>query len=103
MNSLAAPSRDPVTEVFDAVACARRSAPNGGGEWKVAVRSRTGQLLATFLLGSHAQVLALADQLAPLGYRMALNEWEGGDSYDFCFDRRAANETLDHPQRRSAD
>ena len=95
--------RDPVTEVFDAIAHAKRSAPGGGGEWKVAVRSRTGQLLASFVLGSHEQVLAFADRAATLGYLMALNDWEGGSSFDFSFDRRAANEAIDHPARRAGD
>lgn len=97
------PQRDPVTEVFDAAAQARRIAPGAGADWKVAVRSRTGQLLATFLLGSQAQVLAFAERVRPLGYRMVPNDWEGGESYDFCFDRRAANEALHHPQRRAGD
>jgi hypothetical protein len=95
--------RDPVSEVFDAIAHARRSAPGGGGDWKVAVRSRTGQLLASFLLGSQAQVLAFAERAGALGYQMTLNEWEGSGSYDFCFDRRAANEAIDHPRRRAGD
>ena len=103
VNSNAVHPRDPVTEVFDAITAARRSAPGGGGEWRVAVRSRTGQLMATFILGSFQQVMAFADRVRPLGYQMALNDWDGADSYDFSFDRRAANEAFDPPRRRAAD
>jgi hypothetical protein len=100
VSTIAVPQRDPVTEVFDAILQAKRSAPGAGGEWKVAVRSRTGQLMAKFTLGSQEQVLAFAERVRPLGYRMALNEWEDGGRYDFSFDRRAANEALDPPRRR---
>jgi hypothetical protein len=31
---------------------------------------------------------------------MTRNEWEGGHSHEFSFERRAANEALDHPRRR---
>jgi hypothetical protein len=103
VNHTALPVPDRVTEVFDAVVQARRSAPGGGGGWRVAVRSRTGQLLAAFTLGSYEQVLAFSNRVAPIGYHMALNEWDGAQSYDFSFDRRAANETLDAPRRRSTD
>lgn len=101
MSSL--PRRDPVTEVFEAFSAARRVAPGGDGEWKVAVRSRTGQLLATFVLGSAAQVRAFGDRVRPLGYQLAANEWEGHQCFDCCFDRRAANEAIDHPRRRHGD
>jgi hypothetical protein len=103
VNLITAPRLDPVTEVFDAAVQARRFAPGGAGEWRVAVRSRTGQLLATFTMGSWDQVLAFAEQVAPLGYHMAPNEWEGGHCWDFSFDRRAANEAIDPPRRRSGD
>jgi hypothetical protein len=93
--------RDPVSEVFEAIAAARRAAPaDGAGACQVSVRSRTGQLLATFLLGSRAQVLAFAERVRPLGYRMAPGDRDGGAGYDFSLERRAANETIDPPRRR---
>lgn len=95
--------RDPVSEIFDAATLARRRAPGGGGDWKVAVRSRTGQLLATFLLGSQEQVFVFAELVRPLGYQMAPSDWEGPQCFDFSFERRAANETIDHPCRRRGD
>jgi hypothetical protein len=97
------PPRDPVTEVFDAVVHARRAAPGGEGGWTVGVRSRTGQLMARFTLDSHAQVLAFAARARPLGYRIASNEGAGPRDFDFCLDRRAANEALHHPLRRHGD
>ena len=103
MNTTAVPCRDPVSEVFEAILQARRSVPGGRGHWSVAVRSRTGQLMARFTLGSREQLLAFAQRLEPLGYRMARNEWEAGESYDFSFDRRAANEAMDPPRRRCGD
>ena len=100
MNSTATSGRDPVAEVFDAIAQVRRRMPGGRGEWTVAVRSRTGQLMARFTLDSQEQVVAFADIVRPLGYRM---QRQPDGSFDFCFDRRAANEAQDHPNRRSGD
>ena len=103
MNPTASAGRDPVTEVFDAIAQVRRASPGGLGERTVAVRSRTGQLMARFTLDSVEQVLAFAELVRPLGYRMERSEEQGGERFDFSFDRRAANEAQDHPNRRSGD
>lgn len=103
MNQPASPRRDHVTEVFEAIHQARRSAPGNRGEWQVSVRSRTGQLMARFTLDSREQVLAFAQRVRPLGLRMARCEGEPGEHYDFSFDRRAANEAVDHPHRREHD
>lgn len=100
MSPTAAPGRDPVTEVFEAIAQVRRGTPGSGGEWPVAVRSRTGQLMARFTLDSQEQLLAFAGRMRPLGYRMQRQE---DGCFDFSFDRRAANEAQDHPNRRSGD
>jgi len=97
------PRRDPVTEVFEAAVRARHDAPGGEDGWTVAVRSRTGQLMARFTLGSRAQVLAFARKVRLLGYRMTRREREGGRDFDFCLDRRAANQALRHPLRRRDD
>ncbi|KQT13833.1 hypothetical protein [Ramlibacter sp. Leaf400] len=103
MNQSAWPRRDPVTEVFEAIHQARRAAPGGRGEWQVSVRGRTGQLMARFTLDSREQVLAFAQRVRPLGLRMARGEGAPGDRYDFSFDRRAANEAVEHPHRREHD
>jgi hypothetical protein len=96
-------TRDPVTEVFEAIAQAKRTAPQGRTHCRVAVRSRTGQLLASFVLGGDAQLQAFAEQARRLGYLMAVNEWDAPGCYEFSFDRRAANEAIDHPRRRRED
>lgn len=101
MSSIA--RSDPVTEIFEAIAAAKRRAAGGHDDWKVLVRSRTGQLLASFLLASEEQVLAFAELVRPLGYQMAPSEWEAGRCFDFSLERRAANETIDHPRRRKDD
>jgi hypothetical protein len=103
VSRLAVPACDPVTEVFDAIVQARRARPETRGEWKVAVRSRTGQLLAAFMLGSREQLLDFAERVEPLGYRMNRIEWDGDHSYEFSFDRRAANEAIDPPRRRQGE
>jgi hypothetical protein len=104
MNRTAAPGRDPVAEVFEAIAQVRRATPGGlGGECTVTVRSRTGQLMARFTLDGHEQVFSFAELVRPLGYRMQRNQEQGGCRYDFSVDRRAANEAQDHPNRRSGD
>ena len=100
MNPTASPRRDPGSEVFEAHAQVRRAAPAGAGDWTVAVRGRTGQLMARFTLDSHEQVLAFADRIRPLGYRM---QRQDDGSFDFSVDRRAANEAQDHPNRRGGD
>lgn len=80
-----------------------RAAPGGGGNWSVTIRERTGQLVASFTLGSYSQVLAFAERARPLGLLMTLDE-QHGPRYDFHFDRRAANELLaGHPLRRIDD
>jgi hypothetical protein len=103
MNPTATPGRDPVAEVFEAIAQVRRAAPGGLGEYTVTVRSRTGQLMARFTLDSREQVLAFAELVRPLGYRMGRSEEQGDERFDFSFDRRAANEAQVHPNRRSGD
>ena len=100
MNPTATPGRDPVSEVFEAISRVRRGTPGSGGEWTVAVRSRTGQLMARFTLDSREQVLAFAGLVRPFGYRMQRRQ---DGCFDFSLDRRAANEAQDHPNRRSGD
>lgn len=102
-HSAAPPRRDPVTEVFEAIVQVRREVQGEDGDWTVGVRSRTGQLMARFTLGSHDQVRAFADRARRLGYRMTRREPADGRDFDFCLDRRAANEALHHPLRRHGD
>lgn len=97
------PLRDPVAEIFDAITHARRSAPGGSAACRVAIRSRTGQLLATFLLDNPQQLESFGERMVPLGYRMGVVGAGGSLRYDFSFDRRAANEARDAPHRRRDD
>lgn len=94
---------DPVAEVFDAIAQARRRAPGTGLACRVAVRSRTGQLLATFVLDNAPQLQAFEERMRPLGYHMAADAVAGTPRYDFALDRRAANQALHAPCRRRSD
>lgn len=97
------PRSDPVTEIFDAIAQSKKAVPGAGADCEVAVRSRTGQVIARFRLANVGQVLAFAEQALALGYHMAWNDWDGAGCYDFSVDRRAANEAIDHPARRTGD
>lgn len=103
MQQTPAPATDPVAEVFDAVTQARHCSPGGGPAARVAVRSRTGQLLAVFLLDNAQQVQAFGARIRRLGYHMTGGEGAGVQRYDCSIERRAANETIHAPRRRKAD
>ncbi len=103
MPSIHPPSRDSAAEVFDAITQARRCAPGAGLPCRVAVRSRTGQLLATFLLDNSQQLHSFEERMLPLGYRMAADQVDGSPRYDFSVERRAANGSLHAPHRRKDD
>ncbi len=94
---------DPVAEVFDAITQVRRCAPGAGLACRVAVRSRTGQLLATFVLDNSPQLQAFEEHMRPLGYHMTADPAASTPRYDFSFDRRAANQSLHAPCRRRSD
>lgn len=97
------PSLDPVAEIFDAITQARLGAPGCGTACRVAVRSRTGQLLATFVLDNAQQLQSFGERMAPLGYRASVVGSGGNARHDFSIDRRAANEALHAPHRRQGD
>lgn len=103
MPPVHAASRDPVAEIFDAITQARRCAPEPGPACRVAVRSRTGQLLAAFLLDNPQQLQSFSERMLPLGYRMSAGGASDSPRYDFSFDRRAANQALHAPHRRKDD
>ena len=94
---------DPVAEVFDAITQVRRCAPGAGLACRVAVRSRTGQLLAVFMLDNSPQLQAFEQRMRPLGYRMSADSAAGTPRYDFSIERRAANQALQAPCRRCSD
>lgn len=56
--------------------------------------------LSAVLLANYTAADGARPTVEPLGFRMTRNEWEGGHSHEFSFERRAANEALDHPRRR---
>lgn len=101
--SIHAPPRDPVAEIFDAITQARRSAPGCGTACRVAIRSRTGQLLASFVLDNPQQLQSFGERMVPLGYRESVVGTGGNERHDFSVDRRAANEALHAPHRRRDD
>ena len=77
--------------------------PGPGLPCRVAVRSRTGQLLAVFVLDNLPQLQAFEQRMRPLGYHMTADRGGATPRFDFSFDRRAANQALHAPSRRCSD
>jgi len=102
INPTATPGRDPVTEVFEAVAQLRRASPGASGGREVAVRSRTGQLLARFTPDSMSRYLRSRSSSGhpASAWSTARNRRRSLRLQLRC---RCANEAQDHPNRRSGD
>ncbi len=65
---------------------ARQVAGSDDGPWSVGIRNERGELLASALLDSHAQVKAFASAMEELGFvHSVLQAQEAGCGCDFSF------------------
>lgn len=81
----------PLQSVCVAVERAQRVTGRDDGPWTLGVRDASGELLASAMLQSYAQVRAFAEAMEDLGFDHALLEAaEGARCCDFTFRPRAS-------------